>query len=99
MGIFRHFSASFALLVTAGTAVAGAHEGEWVSYRDAYRTMVMFEKYGKAKHLLQNQFQVMSSDGNVAPDGLQLHVQGKTTSLNWPLDPTGRTVFALLKAP
>ena len=74
-----------------------AQEGEWVSYRDAYRAMVMFEKYGKAKHLIQNQFQVMARDKTVAPGGLQLRLQGKTTSLNLPLDATGRTVFPLLK--
>lgn len=98
MGFFRHFCALLALLSTAGSAVAGAHEGAWVSYRDAYRAMVGFEKYGKAKHLIQNQFQVMAKDRNAAPDGLQLSLQGKSISLNLPLDGTGRTVFPLLKA-
>ena len=98
MGSFRHLSAFLALLITAGSAVADAHEGEWVSYRDAYRAMVQFEKYGKAKFLIQNQFQVMAKDGSVAPDGLQLSLKGKSTSLNLPLDATGRTVFPLLKA-
>jgi hypothetical protein len=97
MGSFRHLFALFASLVTAGSAVA-AHDGEWVSYRDAYRAMVTFDKYGKAKHLIQNQFQVMAKDKNVAPGGLQLSLQGKSTSLNLPLDATGRTVFPLLKA-
>lgn len=97
MGLFRRLFAVLASLITAGSAVA-AHEGEWVSYRDAYRAMVAFEKYGKAKHLIQNQFQVMSRDGAVAPGGLQLRLQGKTTSLNLPLDAIGRTVFPLLKA-
>ncbi len=96
MGLFRHLFAVFASLITAGNAVA-AHEGEWVSYRDAYRAMVAFEKYGKAKHLIQNQFQVMSRDGTVAPGGLLLRLQGTSTSLNLPLDATGRTVFPLLK--
>ena len=97
MGIFRHLFAVLASLITAGSAVA-AQEGEWVSYRDAYRAMVTFEKYGKAKHLIQNQFQVMARDKAVAPGGLQLRLQGKATSLNLPLDATGRTVFPLLKA-
>ena len=88
----------FALLTTAGTAVGQPHDGQWVSYRDAYRAMVVFEKYGKSKHLIQNHFQVMPKDKLVAPEGLQLSLQGKNTSLNLPLDATGRTVFPLLKA-
>lgn len=98
MGSFRHLCASFALLITAGSAARAAPEGEWVSYRDAYSAMVKFEKYGKAKHLIQNQFQVMARDARVAPDGLQLSLQGKSTSLNLALDATGRTVFPLSKA-
>ena len=98
MGTLRHLAAFLALLITAGSAVADAHEGEWVSYRDAYRAMVQFEKYGKAKFLIQNQFQVMSKDGSAGPEGLQLSLIGKSTSLNLPLDATGRTVFPLLKA-
>ena len=97
MGIFRHLSASLALLLTAGSAVAQAHEGEWVSYRDAYRAMVVFEKYGKPKHFLQSHFQVIPRDRNVAPEGLQLTLEGKSTRLNLPLDPTGRTVFPMSK--
>ncbi len=89
----RHFAALFVLLVTAGRA--GARDGEWVSYRDAYRAMVVFEKYGQAKHLIQSQFQVMSRDGSEAPEGLQLTLLGKSTSLNLPLDATGRTVLPM----
>jgi hypothetical protein len=91
-------SAILALLTTAGSAVAQRNDGEWVSYRDAYRAMVVFEKYGKAKHLIQNHFQVMPKDKGAALDGLQLSLLGKNTSLNLPLDATGRTVFPLLKA-
>jgi hypothetical protein len=98
MGSFRHLAALLALLSTAATAVADGHEGDWVSYRDAYRAMVQFEKYGKAKFLIQNQFQVMARDGGALPEGLQLSLTGKTVSLNLPLDATGRTVFPLLKA-
>ena len=98
MRAFAHLSAFFALLFTAGTGVAQVNDGEWVSYRDAYRTMVAFEKYGKAKHFIQNHFQVMPKDKNLAPEGLQLALIGKGTSLNLPLDATGRTVFPLLKS-
>ena len=43
-----------ALLLLAGVAAAQAPDGDWVSYRDAYRAMVVFEKYGRPKHLIQN---------------------------------------------
>jgi hypothetical protein len=98
MASSRHLCAFLALLITAGSGVADAHEGEWVSYRDAYSSMMVFEKYGKAKHLIQSQYQVMAKDGQAAPDGLQLTLRGKSTTLNLPLDATGRTVFPLQKA-
>lgn len=98
MASFRHLFAVFSLLLTAGRAAAGGHEGEWVSYRDAYRAMMAFEKYGKPKHLIQNQLQVMARARGVSRDGLRLALEGKSTQLNLPLDVTGRTVFPLLKA-
>ncbi len=98
MRAISYLSAFLALLTTAGSAVAQRIDGEGVSYRDAYRAMVVFEKYGKAKHLIQNHFQVMAKDKGVAPEGLQLSLVGKSTSLNLPLDATGRTVFPLLKS-
>ena len=86
------------MLLTAGAATAQAHDGEWFSYRDAYRAMVVFEKYGKAKNLLQNHLQVLPRDKGASAEGLQLTLNGKTTQLNLPLDATGRAVFPLLKA-
>ena len=97
MATFRHLVVSFALLLTAGRAVAGGHEGEWVSYRDAYRAMMAFEKYGKPKHLIQNRYQVMPKDRNLGPDGLQLSLQGKGSSVDLPIDATGRVVFPFSK--
>jgi hypothetical protein len=94
----RHLLALTAMLLAAGAVTAQVPEGEWMSYRDAYRSMVVFEKYGKPKSLIQNHFQVMARDKTVAMDGLQLSLNGKTTQLNLPLDATGRTVFPLLKA-
>jgi hypothetical protein len=98
MGTLRHHSALLALLFTAGSAVGQSADAEWVSYRDAYRTMVVFEKYGKAKHLIQHHLHVAPRDKSATPDGLQLTLLGKTTRLNLPLDATGRAVFPLLKA-
>jgi len=98
MGTFRHNSALLALLFTAGSAVGQTADAEWISYRDAYRTMVAFEKYGKPKHLIQHHLQVVPRDKSVSPEGLQLTLIGKITRLNLPLDATGRAVFPLLKA-
>jgi hypothetical protein len=85
------------LLLTAGLAAAQARDGEWVSYRDVYRTMVVFEKYGGAKNLLQAQLQVTPREAGGAP-AAQVTLNGKATQLNLPLDPTGRTTLPLLKA-
>lgn len=94
-----HNALKFAMLLAAGLpAAAQAWGGGWVSYRDAYRQMVVFEKYGKPKQLLQNTFQVMPKDKSAPSEGLKLTLSGKTTQLNLPLDATGRAVFPLLKA-
>jgi hypothetical protein len=94
----RHLVAMLALLQATGLSAAGALEGEWVSYRDAYRAMVVFEKYGGAKNLIQNQLLVLHKEADGGPEPLQLNLNGKTTRLTLPLDATGRTVFPLLKA-
>lgn len=87
-----------ALCLGAGGCMAQAQEAGWVSYRDAYRSMVAFAKYGKAKNFLQNHYQVAPKDGSQPLDGLRLTLSGRTTQLNLPLDATGRTTFPLLKA-
>jgi hypothetical protein len=74
-----------------------AHESEWVSYRDVYRAMVRFEKYGGPKNLLQNQLQVRMGEHGPG-EGIQLTLAGKSAQLNLPLDALGRTVFPLQKA-
>jgi hypothetical protein len=98
MALFRHFTLFTALSLAAGIAAAQAPDGEWVSYRDAYRAMVVFEKYGKPKHLIQNHYQVMPREKGVPAEGLRLTLQGKTMQLNLPLDAAGRAMFPLLKA-
>lgn len=85
-----------ALLQVTSLSAAAALEGEWVSYRDAYRKMVVFEKYGGAKNLIQSQVQVLPKEAGAEP--LELTLTGKTTRLKLPLDATGRAVFPLLKA-
>lgn len=98
MSLTRPLVLIAALLLAAGQAAAQAQGAEWVSYRDAYRAMVVFEKYGKPKHLIQSQLQVVPRTRGVLREGLRLALEGKSTQLNLALDATGRTVFPLLKA-
>lgn len=71
---------------------------DWLSYRDAYKAMLWFEKYGKPKNLIQNHYQVSARDKNASTESLRLSLLSKSTRLNLPLDATGRTVLPLSKA-
>ncbi|MDN4036677.1 hypothetical protein [Massilia sp. YIM B02443] len=101
-----HLGACLTLLIAAAPAVAqaqaraGAAAGAdaWVSYRDAYRAMVLFEKYGGPKHLLQNHLQVQPQAKGVLGEGAGLVLNGKTVQTTLPLDATGRATLPLLKA-
>jgi hypothetical protein len=73
-------------------------DAQWISYRNAYKLMIQFEKYGKAKNMIQNHFQVSSRSGIALPDDLQLTLLSKSMRLNLPLDALGRTHFPLLKS-
>lgn len=100
---FASRTLAFCLLLAAGSAVAqvaaqAAGAGEWISYRDAYKAMLWFEKYGKPKHFLQNHFQLIPKDGAASFEGLQLNLSGQATHLSLPLDATGRSALPLLKA-
>jgi len=94
----RHLLATCLLTLGALGAHAPVRAGDWVSYRDAYRAMVVFEKYGGPKNYLQNHLQVLALEKGTALEGLQLNVAGKTNQLMLALDPLGRTAFPLLKA-
>lgn len=92
------------LLLGAGSAAAQSNtpeadmqDGAWVSYRDAYKQMIRFEKYGKPKHLIQQHYQAVRVDGNASLDGLRLTLSGPKTHLDLPLDAVGRAVFPYLK--
>lgn len=93
-----HLTACVTLLLTAGMAVAQPRAGEWVNYRDAYRAMVLFDKYGGPKNLLHNQLQVLPRDKGVLGQGVQLLMKGKTVQTGLALDALGRTTLPLLKA-
>ncbi len=97
MPLASHLTACCTLSLLALSACAQARAGEWVSYRDAYRAMVVFEKYGGPKNFLQSQLQVAPQDRIASLDGVQLTLAGKTSQVNLPLDALGRTPFPLLK--
>jgi len=102
MTMARYLIAS--CLVSLGTALgapgasAQVHAADWVSYRDAYRAMVVFEKYGGPKNYIQNHLQVVPLENGAVLDGLQLTLAAKASQVNLALDALGRTAFPLLKA-
>lgn len=98
MPLARHLALYCSLSLFATCAGAQVRAGEWVSYRDAYRAMVVFEKYGGPKTYLQSQLQVAPLDKTASLDAVQLTLAGKANQVNLPLDPLGRTAFPLLKA-
>jgi hypothetical protein len=95
----RRLLTTLALALTTALSAAGAvaQAGDWVSYRDAYRAMVRFEKYGGPKNLLTNLLQVVPREPGELGDGAQLTLTGRSVQLNLPLDALGRTVFPLQK--
>jgi hypothetical protein len=96
MRFLRAF-ATLCLLLAAGTAVAQAQE--WVgNYRDAYRELIRFEKYGKAKNFIQYQLQLAPRERTGTLDGVRLTLAGKSLALDLPLDAAGRTSLPLQKA-
>jgi hypothetical protein len=97
MRAFRLPALLLALLIPAGAAMAQAGAGDWISYRDAYRAMVVFDKYGKPKNFLQSSYQVIPRDKTAPTEGLVLSLTGKTIQINLPLDAAGRTVLPMLK--
>src|SRR5471030_862055 len=85
--------------VAGGAGVAGvAGDSDWVGYRDAYRQMIWFEKYGKPKQFLQSHYRVRLRDANGSTDGLRLTLDSKSAHLDLPLDAVGRAIFPFSKA-
>jgi len=95
-----HATACVCLLTTASLAGAQAlaPASEWASYRDAYRSVVVFEKYGGAKNLLQSHLQLIPREKGVLEEGVQLVLAGKTVQTSLALDALGRGVLPLVKA-
>ncbi|MCA1858125.1 hypothetical protein LE190_19640 [Massilia oculi] len=98
---FAHVTTCVCFLATAGLAAAQAHaqvQGvDWASYRDAYRAVVVFEKYGGAKTLLQNHLQLLPREKGVLGEGVQLILKGKTVQTSLAFDALGRGVLPLIK--
>ncbi|MYM38820.1 hypothetical protein GTP27_05710 [Pseudoduganella sp. CY13W] len=77
---------------------AAQEEQDWIAYRDAYRQMIWFEKYGKPKQFLQSHFRIRPREKGTSLDGLRLNLNSKTIQLSLPLDALGRAVFPFSKA-
>jgi hypothetical protein len=88
-----------ALLLAPAAAHAQAQAGdEWAAYRDVYRQMIWFEKYGKPKQYLQNHLRARPRDPAASLDGARLTLNGKNTNLALAMDALGRAVFPFSKA-
>ncbi|MYM80885.1 hypothetical protein GTP44_02770 [Duganella sp. FT50W] len=87
------------LCFTLLSSFAWAQEdSDWIAYRDAYRQMIWFEKYGKPKQFLQNHYRLRPRDKNVTLDGVRLTLTTKTTQTSLTLDALGRATFPFSRA-
>ncbi|SHN42968.1 hypothetical protein SAMN05192549_115125 [Duganella sacchari] len=87
------------LLLCLLTAFACAQEdSDWIAYRDAYRQMIWFEKYGKPKQFLQNHYRLRPRDKSISMDGVRLTLNSKAAQVSLALDALGRAVFPFSKA-
>lgn len=77
---------------------AAQEEQDWIAYRDAYRQMIWFEKYGKPKQFLQSHFRIRPREKGVSMDGLRLSLNSRSIHQSLTLDVLGRTVFPFSKA-
>jgi hypothetical protein len=77
-------------------------EGTWLSYRDAYKVMLRFEKYGKPKNLIQHHLQIRLRDkadaGGDEFSRLRLRLVSASLRLELPIDASGRVALPLLKS-
>lgn len=69
----------------------------WISYRDAYKEMLWFEKYGGPKHFLQSKLQITYQNSSNQTIKLRLRLVGKTINLSLPLDAMNRTSLPFIK--
>lgn len=89
---------SLLLLAVLPLCAVAQEESDWVAYRDAYRQMIWFEKFGKPKQFLQNHLRIRPRDASVSMEGLRLTLQSKNIHQSLTLDALGRAVFPFSKA-
>lgn len=77
---------------------AAQEEQDWIAYRDAYRQMIWFEKYGQPKQFLQSHFRIRPREKGVSMDGLRLSLNSRSIHQSLTLDALGRAVFPFSKA-
>lgn len=80
------------------TETSGVTDADWIAYRNVYREMILFEKYGKPKQFLQNHLRITPLDKATPTDGLRLTLVSKSIAIQLPLDSLGRAVFPLYRA-
>lgn len=97
-----------ALIILLSTFCANAQEIDkdkdiqsknvgWISYRDAYKEMLWFEKFGGQKNLIQSNLHIQYQDTSIKLIKPRLKLQGKTINLTLPLDAMNRTSLPLIK--
>lgn len=77
--------------------IANHDETAWFSYRDLYRTMIRFEKYGGPKQFIQSHLQVVPADRTQPGRDVRLTLRSRSFNLDLPLDALGRASFPFLK--
>lgn len=87
--------------VASPTDLAGkqilSEESEWISYRNTYRAMIWFEKYGKPKNFIQQHYRFIPKEKNVSTEHLTLSLRSRSLQLDLPLDAYGRASIPLMK--
>lgn len=86
------------MLVEAQVNNAHSKNALWMSYRDAYKTMLWFEKYGKPKNLIQNHLQFVAAENMQTIENQEVTLIGKSIKISLPMDEIGRVALPLLKS-
>lgn len=86
------------MLVEAQVNNANSKNALWMSYRDAYKTMLWFEKYGKPKNLIQNHLQFVVAENMQFFENQEVTLISKNTRISLSMDEMGRIALPLLKS-
>lgn len=77
--------------------VSAARDSEWHSYRHAYKAARFFETYTRTRPLIQAHMQIRPLRPDLPLTGLRIHLTGKTTNVEIPVDDIGRATVPMLK--